>query len=167
MAATAAGPYTNLVLAGLTAVLACLSAAPAVTVACWEFALVSYLLVLLNLNPLLEYDGYYLLMDWLDRPNLRRASLAWLRHQLPRALRTPAGLHGHRLEVLYGAGSLLYVAGMAVQTVIGYRLLVETWLARVAPAWVAAGLAWVLAGTVIVLSATLIGGELRPAEAGV
>ena len=32
----------------------------------------------MNFNPLLEYDGYYILSDLMGRPNLRRHSLAWL-----------------------------------------------------------------------------------------
>lgn len=33
---------------------------------------------LLNLNPLIKYDGYYLLADYLEVPNLRRRSFAWV-----------------------------------------------------------------------------------------
>ena len=29
----------------------------------WEFALLSYLSVLINLNPLMEFDGYYVVAD--------------------------------------------------------------------------------------------------------
>lgn len=42
--------------------------------------------VLLNFNPLLKLDGYYLLSDWLEIPNLRGRSwerwLGWVRHFL-------------------------------------------------------------------------------------
>lgn len=42
--------------------------------------------VLLNFNPLLKLDGYYLLSDWLEIPNLRGRSwerwLGWVRHIL-------------------------------------------------------------------------------------
>jgi hypothetical protein len=33
----------------------------------------------LNLNPLIKLDGYYLLSDWLDVPNLRSKAVAYLR----------------------------------------------------------------------------------------
>ncbi len=48
--------------------------------ATWLFSL------LINLNPLLRFDGYYVLSDWLNQPNLhpRSAALAgwWLREKL-------------------------------------------------------------------------------------
>ena len=90
----------------------------------WEFALLSYLAVLLNFNPLMEFDGYYVLSDLLDRPNLRPRALAWLGQGLIPALRTPGRLEGHRLELLYGLTSLLYVAFSAVLTFVIYRLAV-------------------------------------------
>ena len=49
--------------------------------------------VLLNFNPLLKLDGYYLLSDWLEIPNLRGRSwerwLAWVRCLLWGAPRPP------------------------------------------------------------------------------
>lgn len=33
--------------------------------------------LLVNLNPLLKFDGYYILTDWLEMQNLRQNSLAW------------------------------------------------------------------------------------------
>ena len=75
--------------------------------ALWEFALLSYLAVVLNLNPLMEFDGYYVLSDLLEKPNLRPRALAWLGRDLIPALRTPGRLEGHRLELLYGLASVL------------------------------------------------------------
>ncbi len=50
-----------------------------------------YLGVVLNLNPLLEYDGYHIVTDLLDRPNLRTEALAWVRRAFPGVLPlTPA-----------------------------------------------------------------------------
>ncbi|HEU0011897.1 MAG TPA: efflux RND transporter periplasmic adaptor subunit [Verrucomicrobiae bacterium] len=39
-----------------------------------------------NLNPLIKLDGYYLLSDALDVPNLRRKAFAWLRGRLKNLL---------------------------------------------------------------------------------
>ena len=36
--------------------------------------------LLFNLNPLLRFDGYYMLMDWLRLPNLAQRSLGLIRH---------------------------------------------------------------------------------------
>lgn len=45
---------------------------------CYITTAVSALTILLNLNPLIKLDGYYLLSDYLDIPNLRRVSFAYL-----------------------------------------------------------------------------------------
>lgn len=114
MAVTIAGPYANCILAGGTACIGWWSSDPLIMTVCWLFALGSYALVCFNANPLLEYDGYYCLMDFLDRPNLRRHCLAWLWKGLPAALRDPRKLRGHWLECCYGIASVGYVLGVCV-----------------------------------------------------
>ena len=36
--------------------------------------------LLFNINPLLRFDGYYILSDWLQIPNLHQRSTKQLRH---------------------------------------------------------------------------------------
>lgn len=112
IAVNLAGPYTNVILAGCASLAALVIPLPAVALCCWLFALGSYAIVLVNLNPLLEYDGYYVLMDWLDRPNLRRNALRWLWHEFPRALVRPALLRGHGFDLIYSLGSIAYSGGV-------------------------------------------------------
>jgi putative peptide zinc metalloprotease protein len=45
---------------------------------CYITMAVSALTILFNLNPLIKLDGYYLLSDYLDVPNLRRVAFAYL-----------------------------------------------------------------------------------------
>jgi putative peptide zinc metalloprotease protein len=163
IAVSLAGPYANLVLGGLAALVAWFVPSAVLSAALWEFALLSYLAVLLNFNPLMEFDGYYILSDLLERPNLRPRALAWLGRDLIPALRTSGGLKGHRLELFYGLASVLYVALMAVFTVVLYRLVVQGWMEGILPDVLAAGLAWVLAAAVVVLAAVSVLGELRGA----
>ena len=82
-----AGPYANEVLAGVAALLAPWLPVPEATAALWQFALVSHAVVLVNLCPVFEYDGYHVLSDILDRPNWRRDGLTWLGKNLARLLR--------------------------------------------------------------------------------
>ena len=117
-----------------------------------------------NLNPLMEFDGYYILIDLLERPNLRPRALSWLGHDLLPALRSSERLRGHRLELLYGLGSVLYIALSAVLTVVLYRLIVQGWLAGILPDAVASGLAWVLAAAVGILAGFGVLGEMRGAR---
>ena len=125
--------------------------------------LLSYLGVLPNFNLLMEFDGYYILSDLLEKPNLRPLTLAWLGRNLIPALRNSSRLEGHRLELFYGLASVLYVALMAVLTVVLYRLVVQGWMEGILPNVLAAGLAWVLAAAVMVLAAVSVLGELRGA----
>jgi putative peptide zinc metalloprotease protein len=87
-----AGPYSGLILGsvvsmGLTAVA---HFSPAATTTLWaiflyQLAFLAFLSVLINLNPLLELDGYFILMDWLEMPGLRsRAFQFWRRDAWPR-----------------------------------------------------------------------------------
>ena len=163
IAVSIAGPYANLVLGGLAALVAWFVPSAVLSAALWEFALLSYLAVLLNFNPLMEFDGYYVLSDLLDKPNLRPRALAWLGRDLIPALRTPGKLEGHRFELLYGLASLLYVAFSAVLTVVIYRLVVQGWMEGILPQVLAAGLAWALAAAIVVLAAVGVLGELRSA----
>lgn len=46
--------------------------------------IVSWVTFLFNFNPLIKLDGYYLLSDWLDIPNLRTKAFAYLGNVLKR-----------------------------------------------------------------------------------
>ena len=164
VAVSFAGPYADLVTGGLAAIVAFFAGNAVLSAALWQFALISYIGVLANLNPLMEFDGYYILSDLLDKPNLRPRALSWLGHDLLPALRSPERLRGHRLDLIYGLGSVLYIALSAVLAVILYRLIVQGWLAGILPDALAAGLAWVLAAVVVLLVAFGVLGEMRGAR---
>jgi len=164
IAVSYAGPYADVVVGGLAALIAWFVPGAVLSAALWQFALVSYIGVLVNLNPLMEFDGYYILSDLLDKPNLRPRALAWLGQELLPALRTPGGLKGHRLELLYGLSSVLFIAFSAMLTVVLYRLIVQDWLSGLLTDTVASGVAWALAAAVVVLAVTGVAGELRGAR---
>jgi putative peptide zinc metalloprotease protein len=77
--------------------------------------LASVTTLLFNANPLLRYDGYYILSDLLEIPNLNTRSTAMLRHLAERYLLgvqasvTPAHTTGEAwLLAVYGVASALY-----------------------------------------------------------
>lgn len=75
MAVAAAGMYVELTISAI-ALLLWWNTAPGWT-SQWLFSVfivTSVSVVVFNLNPLLRLDGYYLLSDWLEIPNLRRKS---------------------------------------------------------------------------------------------
>lgn len=48
----------------------------------YQLGFLAFFSVILNLNPLLELDGYFILMDWLEIPNLRMRAIAFWRKEL-------------------------------------------------------------------------------------
>ena len=118
---TAAGPVTGMVLAGAAQLLTL--AVP--DLAPWTFKLsfAWYLNVAFNLNPFLALDGYYLLMDWLEVPNLRARATAWLIARLRRRPPAFGSLDREgRLVALYG---LLSVVWLAIAANLAYRVYLD------------------------------------------
>jgi putative peptide zinc metalloprotease protein len=123
MLVTAAGPASGLVLAGLMQVIGL--AVPGLGPLAFKLAFVWYLNVLFNLNPFLMLDGYYLLMDWLEIPNLRARGLAWVGSRLRgRPPRWSTLDREGRLVALYGVTALLWLA-------IAVNLAYRVWADRV------------------------------------
>ncbi len=117
LAVTWAGPYSGLILGGLASAAITLRPTWELSALLFQFALVSYLLVFFNLNPLLELDGYYILMDALEIPMLRDKSLNFIRNGLWARLRKPAGRTARdilasfsREETIFGVFGLLSAA---------------------------------------------------------
>ena len=81
-----AGPYFQLVAAGVASLV--LVAFPDAWIAptLYRFVVLNYFILLLNLIPLLELDGYFILAEALRIPDLRSRSLAFVRHELPRRI---------------------------------------------------------------------------------
>jgi len=160
IAVNVAGVYVNVILGSLAALAAWLIPATPASEILWLFAVISYALALINLNPWLDHDGYYVLMDLLDRPDLRRDSFAWIRRDLIPALKSGKGLRGHWADLLYGLGAVAYVALIAALVVIFCLYVVYPWMATILPGAVAIGLAGLLALVVIALAAGGVLGSL-------
>jgi Zn-dependent protease len=132
-----AGVAVNATCAGFATLAALLVGGGAWAATLWQFVLVSWWMALASLNPLFEFDGYYALSDWLDRPNLRREALArlWQRG----AWRT------HGLELGYAVAVLAYVAAMGALIIGTYNNLLANWIARGFGASIASIGGWTIA----------------------
>jgi CRP-like cAMP-binding protein/Zn-dependent protease len=121
-----AGPFAQLVLAGIASLVAWGFPGWILSETMYKFAVLNYLVVIMNLIPLLELDGYYILADLIEIPDLRERSLVFMRRDLFHKLRTrehfskrDAGL------ALYGVLGIaftifsLYTAYYYWQTVFG------------------------------------------------
>ncbi|GAA2597046.1 hypothetical protein GCM10010399_29630 [Dactylosporangium fulvum] len=145
---TVAGPATGLILAG-----ACQLAGlfyPELQPWTFKLAFAWYLNALFNLNPFMALDGYYLLMDWLEVPNLRARGLAWVVARLRRRPPRFGELDREgRLVALYG---MLAVVWLAIAVNLMYRVYTDRvagvftglwqsgWLARLLLVVIVAGL---------------------------
>jgi putative peptide zinc metalloprotease protein len=98
-----AGPYAELIIAGGASLIAWLFPDAAVSGLLYRFALLNYFVIFLNLVPLLELDGYWILSDAIQVPDLRPRSLAFIRFELWRKLRRREGLTKQEVGLgLYG-----------------------------------------------------------------
>jgi len=82
-----AGPFAELVVAGGAAIFIWAFPDSAVAGILYRFALLNYFVIFLNLIPLLELDGYFILADLIQVPDLRPRSLQFIRYDLWRKLR--------------------------------------------------------------------------------
>jgi putative peptide zinc metalloprotease protein len=80
-------------------------------------ALVAYLNALLNLNPLLELDGYYVLIDLLQTGQLRQRSFDFVRKGFLPKVRNRAPFT--REDVMYAIYGVLAIAFTALTVLFG------------------------------------------------
>lgn len=129
---TAAGGYCDLCMwAAAVVVWRITHQATLVNYVAWVVMSVCGFRGLINLNPLMRLDGYYLLSDWLEIPNLRRrAQERWMnfvRFALWGAKRPKPEPHG-RLLIAYGAFRwVFYVVFLDVMYLGLCRWLGERW----------------------------------------
>jgi putative peptide zinc metalloprotease protein len=112
-----AGPAVNVLVGSLLAILALLLPRSTATEVLFVAAFVSYLHGLVNLNPLLELDGYYVLIDWLQTGQLRLKSFAFVRNDLLPKIRARARFTHE--EITYGIYGVLAAAFTALTVLLG------------------------------------------------
>lgn len=71
------GPYTGFILGGAASIFALTSPWSMLNGFAYQFAFLTIFDSVFNLNPLLQWDGYYILMDLLEMPSLRKRALAF------------------------------------------------------------------------------------------
>ena len=77
-----AGPFAELVLAGACSMLLFFLPQGGLAELLYRFSLLNYFVIFLNLVPLLELDGYWILSDVIQVPDLRPRSLEFTQHEL-------------------------------------------------------------------------------------
>lgn len=156
---SAAGPYVNFVLSGLCLLAVNLVAEPTWRLVLIQLTVTGYALAVLNLNPLVETDGYYVLMDWLDIPNLRNKALQYLGTVLRKSPVSKSASEFRRLYVLFGALILGYTVLLAGSVLFGYRTLISGWVSGILSPSAAGAIGWALAALVAALMLARVAGE--------
>jgi putative peptide zinc metalloprotease protein len=146
-----AGPLFNLVLAGGFGLLARVASGTTQDVLAW-LALTNVVLVVFNLSPLLEFDGYYVLSDLTDTNGLRRKAMRQVFRDLGRPRRPATRREAGALA--YVTASIVYVFAMSVIAVAGVPTLLRTLLPSAIDTETSATIA-LAAG--LILAVTLVG----------
>jgi CRP-like cAMP-binding protein/Zn-dependent protease len=128
-----AGPWTGVWIGGITAIAAFFLPPGPLGAFFFSWAFVALVDNLFNFCPLLELDGYYLLVDLVEKPMLRGRSFAFVRNQLWDRLRNRLPLSPEeRFFAFFGIASLawsileLYLA-LRIWELRGARLIGEVW----------------------------------------
>ncbi len=109
-------------------------------------------------------DGYYILIYWLDRPDLRPQALEWLGGRLRSGRRARDG-RSHRTDLAFGVMSLLYIPLGALISVRLYQTVASRWMRQVFPESLASSLVWVVALLDLSLTLLAVAGELGGVQA--
>jgi CRP-like cAMP-binding protein/Zn-dependent protease len=82
-----AGPVAEIMVAGVASLVAWSYPDSAISLTLYKFAVLNYFIIFMNLIPLLELDGYYILADTIQVPDLRPRSLSFIRYDMWHKLR--------------------------------------------------------------------------------
>jgi putative peptide zinc metalloprotease protein len=82
IAISAAGPVSDLSIGGGAALAALVSPAGTLRDVFFQLALAAYTGAIFNLNPLLDRDGYHIIVDLLREPGLRKRAREWMVQRL-------------------------------------------------------------------------------------
>jgi putative peptide zinc metalloprotease protein len=77
-----AGPFAESVLAGFSSLLLFIFPSGPTSDFLYKFSILNYYVIFLNLIPLLELDGYWVLADGMEVPDLRPRSIAFIRKEM-------------------------------------------------------------------------------------
>lgn len=115
-----AGIYVDILTAGFFSLCLIFITQPYLQGVLWISALYTYISAFRMFSPLQEMDGYYILMDWVEKNRLRQSAVMWLVKEF--SLFKPS-IHKHSAEVIYWVACIIYLFLATVLT-----LLVQTFV---------------------------------------
>lgn len=112
-----AGICTDILTAGISSLLIFVIHNPYVQGFLWIFAIYTYINAFRMLSPLQELDGYYVLMDLLERPHLRQSSVIWLVKDFSKTWRNPRLIKKYLPEILYWLACIVFLILVSLLTI--------------------------------------------------
>jgi putative peptide zinc metalloprotease protein len=113
-----AGVYSDCLVAGICGLLILFFTNPYIQGFLWIFCLYTYVNAFRMLSPLQELDGYYVLMDMVDKPHLRQSAVIWLVRGLPKALRHPSLFKNNKPEIIYWLACIVFLVLVSIMTLM-------------------------------------------------
>jgi CRP-like cAMP-binding protein/Zn-dependent protease len=128
-----AGPFAEFALAGFSSIALFLFPGAEVANLLYKFAILNYYVIFLNLIPLLELDGYWMLADAIQVPDLRPRSIAFVRSELWHKLRRRERFQKQEVFLgVYGVVGIAFtiltsIAGLLLWQAIFGQLVIDLW----------------------------------------
>lgn len=125
LAISGAGPASDFLVGGVFAIVALALSAGTLRDIFFQVAFAAYVGAFFNLNPLLDRDGYHMLVDWLHQPGLRPRARE---HIMRKLAGKPVQADAPRSLTIYGALTLAWLVAaigfVVIMTIVFYdRLL--------------------------------------------
>jgi CRP-like cAMP-binding protein len=97
------GPYAQMLIGGISAIVSWAFPEWILSETMYRYAVLNYLVLSMNLIPLLELDGYWIFSEVIQEPELRPKSLSFIRHDLWHKIRNRLRFSRHELWLaIYG-----------------------------------------------------------------
>jgi len=156
-----AGSYVDAIVASTVAIISFFIKNDFAQTALWIFSMSTYMAIFFNANPFIEFDGYYVLIDLLERPNLRASGAIWIAEILPKSITNPSLFKEHIAEATYWVVSIIYFILSALISIMMY----EVFLKHIVPATILGiprhSFRWLLLVVILALSVVTVIAEVK------
>ena len=125
IAVNVAGVYADALFCSLCVLLIFIIPNPYIQGFLWVYALYAYVDAFRELSPLQELDGYYILMDSVEKNHLRQHAVVWLVKKFPKCLRKPSLFKENKAEVIYWIVCISYLVLVSIVTLMLQRFIFE------------------------------------------
>ena len=147
-----AGIYSNVVMSGIFTFLAWTIPYPTISLFLWMMAFSSYLMGFYNLDTMFELDGYYALMDAVNKPNLRRAAIVWLLEDVKKTLTSKTLFKKHLPEMTYWVVTIAFLLFSTFLAYIIQSYVITNMMPTAIGQYKPQHFRWILAVVMIVIS---------------